>query len=167
MKYSYIPWPTSDGSHYPQRPSNFQYNANPDDNGFVDYSAALSPSDPHYERWCVHVGKWAAKTLGLPRGKTYCLDGFPEGYTLYCHYKTETKDDERTDYYLYGSKGVARFRSPNEFAPHALWLLTRAEPGTCKCIYCRKGYTQTEVDKELGLPRERSRVVKRSDDDFV
>lgn len=51
-----------------------------------------------------------------------------------------------------GSKIVARFRSPQEFIPHAYWLITdRGENrSNCKCKYCAKR-PQREVTDAFGL----------------
>ncbi|THU75483.1 hypothetical protein K435DRAFT_272303, partial [Dendrothele bispora CBS 962.96] len=51
----------------------------------------------------------------------YVVKNLPEGYSLYIHSKI-LKDRPRKDKYLYGSK-FGRFRSINEFVPHAMWLL--------------------------------------------
>ncbi|KAL9125507.1 MAG: hypothetical protein Q9217_005294 [Psora testacea] len=41
------------------------------------------------------------------------------------------------DRFLFGHPSGYLFRSPNEFAPHAIWLTT-AKEGYCTCIGCRK-----------------------------
>ena len=43
-----------------------------------------------------------------------------------------------------------KFRSPEEFVPHAAWLIAGMPPGRCKCRYCGPGRTlQTKINKEL------------------
>ena len=58
------------------------------------------------------------------------LEAFPEGYALF----SAARPDGNFDTYLIG--GPNRFRSPNEFIPHAEWLALGAIPGTCACEYC-------------------------------
>ncbi|RUP48465.1 hypothetical protein BC936DRAFT_144526 [Jimgerdemannia flammicorona] len=91
----------------------------------------------------------------------YILSDFPRGYKLFCHYfvpkakkadgaaDTPSKDSHptlcpitnvpaRRDTYLFGHPTGQRFRSPNEFLPHLVWLATVAsrDPRDCTCKYC-------------------------------
>ena len=52
----------------------------------------------------------------------------------------------RTDPYLFGSH-AHRFRSSNEFFPHAVWLLcdTSMKSGNCVCKYCSGSKTMRET----------------------
>ncbi|KAF8606796.1 hypothetical protein BDV93DRAFT_542441 [Ceratobasidium sp. AG-I] len=146
-----ISWLTSDATSNPGHPPNL-YPAPPHTLGPYNYSVEVRPIDPDYHRWCKHEALWVAKELGLPVGE-YQLDGFPQGYSLYCHCKGgEVGFKKRKDYYLYGSKHVLCFRSPNEFLPHARWLLQGAVPGTCECKYCSHT-TQTAVNDKFGFPK--------------
>jgi Transcription-silencing protein, cryptic loci regulator Clr2/Transcription-silencing protein Clr2 len=58
-----------------------------------------------------------------------------------------------------GSKTVLRFRSPAEFIPHGVWLLTdpTLNKSNCGCKYCGGGgkKSQTEISVALGLPTNR------------
>lgn len=47
----------------------------------------------------------------------------------------DTGREDRRDAYLYGSTRVHRFRSPEEFQPHADWLLDGMR-NVCRCKYC-------------------------------
>lgn len=82
------------------------------------------------------------------------LAAFPENYRLYEHVKktekegkTEVKSkthaaggNDRQDAYLYGHPAGRRkrFRSPADFFPHLLWLVTdeSGDPDNCSCKIC-------------------------------
>jgi len=56
----------------------------------------------------------------------------------------------RIDHYLSGFT-TKKFRSPNEFCPHLLWLMkgmptTEEQHSTCDCCYCG-GEPQKEINK--------------------
>jgi hypothetical protein len=86
--------------------------------------------------------------------RSFLLQEFPAGFTLWEHIKkTETADGtgkapktkshaagghDRMDAYLYGHHGKKRFRSPGEFFPHLLWLLTDESKSyeNCRCVCC-------------------------------
>ncbi|KAI0923919.1 hypothetical protein AcV5_009324 [Taiwanofungus camphoratus] len=94
--------------------------------------------------------------MSLPAGPKYVLKSFPQGYCMYDHNKGPATNP-RHDPYLYGSRFVNRFRSINEFVPHAFWLmqdetLTRSN---CECKYCAKK-PQREISDTLGLSAKRA-----------
>ena len=75
------------------------------------------------------------------------LGTFPEGYRLYEHRREANRDNpeekgggDRSDVYLYGypQGRKKRFRSPNDFFHHMLWLATddNADPENCECKFC-------------------------------
>lgn len=84
----------------------------------------------------------------------YLLVALPENYRLFEHVKkteqngkTELKNkthtggqNDRQDAYLYGHPAgrKKRFRSPNDFFPHLLWLSTdeSGDPDNCSCKIC-------------------------------
>ena len=90
----------------------------------------------------------------------YMLVALPENYRLFEHVKkteqngkTELKNkthtggqNDRQDAYLYGHPAgrKKRFRSPNDFFPHLLWLSTdeSGDPDNCSCKIC----TPEELD---------------------
>ncbi|KAJ1306751.1 hypothetical protein OPQ81_007737 [Rhizoctonia solani] len=90
--------------------------------------------------------------MGLPSGKVYWMKGWPEGYGFYDHQKGQLPNP-RHDLYLCGSSVTARFRSKNEFKPHAKWLMTDPTLNTqnCGCKYCTKTKSQVEVNQSQGL----------------
>ncbi|SPQ20078.1 0b105275-aca8-4a02-af70-d2fa6273f459 [Thermothielavioides terrestris] len=103
---------------------------------------ALSPDNDadvaQLERWEVIVAGHLQNQVG-PQGDTrqYKLAGFPRGYELRCALR---KDGGR-DYYLYGHPAgpKANYRTPGEFALHALWLVSdSADISQCPCDLCPK-----------------------------
>ena len=90
----------------------------------------------------------------MTQDKNYILGALPEHYRLYEHIKYNKASEgsqrsgkshaaganERQDAYLYGHPNgrKKRFRSPNEFFPHLLWLATdeAGDPNNCSCKFC-------------------------------
>jgi Transcription-silencing protein, cryptic loci regulator Clr2 len=78
------------------------------------------------------------------------------GYSLWKQTKdnASTQRDNRQDYYLYGHGSGKRFRSPNQFLPHLLWLAKEAN-GDCPCEICsgverkEKKDLKKETDAEM------------------
>ncbi|KAL1944984.1 hypothetical protein VTO73DRAFT_2604 [Trametes versicolor] len=101
--------------------------------------------------WRVAVGAQLAIRMGLPEGRKYVLKSFPDGYQLYDHNKGPVKAP-RHDPYLCGSSHVNRFRSTNEFIPHALWLMQdpTLNRSNCSCKYCTK-QPQRIISDTMGL----------------
>ena len=67
--------------------------------------------------------------------------------------------------YPSGSSTVLRFRSPAEFIPHGIWLLTdpTLNNNNCGCKYCGGGRrTQSEISQALGLPTTRGAGARGS-----
>ena len=105
-------------------------------------TAALNLDDDQdvtqLERWEVIIGGHLQNQAG-PRDdkRQYKLAGFPRGYELR---SIQRKDDSR-DYYLYGhpTSGKATYRTPGEFALHALWLISDSiDSNHCPCDLCSK-----------------------------
>lgn len=89
----------------------------------------------------------------LPEPDYAMLYDFPKNYKLYVHRKGH-RHDPREDAYLYGSRYVHVFRSPEEFAPHLKWLMDGSplKPSgdpNCKCKYCDPTRKQREISAEL------------------
>ncbi|KAK9765494.1 hypothetical protein K7432_006133 [Basidiobolus ranarum] len=81
--------------------------------------------------------------------KIILFEDFPKNYGLYLHI-TQKKEQLntnkfRTDAYLFGHPQKKKFRSPNEFLPHFLWLLAGGtESGSeCFCQYCNSKNSRT------------------------
>ncbi|THG94758.1 hypothetical protein EW145_g8081 [Phellinidium pouzarii] len=125
-----------------------------DDKGHVEFmrEAPLKTKQDWFSKVAtclVHDGDWHEKS-----GKhfTFNLVQFPDGYKLYKHYKGK-KHNPRSDAYLFGSPTVLKFRSPNEFVPHAAWLIfgcPRDDNNNprCGCRYCSK-VPQKVISKRL------------------
>lgn len=80
-------------------------------------------NDSYSHKWRQMIGrKLAVDHIKLARSLDWVFDRFPNDYH-FCKQRKGPRDNPRTDAYLYGSPGH-RFRSVNEFIPHALWLLT-------------------------------------------
>ncbi|KIP03007.1 hypothetical protein PHLGIDRAFT_78231 [Phlebiopsis gigantea 11061_1 CR5-6] len=99
--------------------------------------------------WRCQLGTRVAAALGLPLGPTYVLKDWPAGYHMYDHNKGPASNP-RHDAYLIA--GIAKFRSINEFIPHAEWLSRDAtmDRSNCVCKYCTKR-PQKEISHGLGL----------------
>lgn len=96
------------------------------------------------------------KVLIRNKDKSYILYDLPENYRLYEHVKSKATDNDgkptrnpknhaggghdRQDAYLYGHPlgRKKRFRSPADFFPHLLWLVTdtTTDPKNCSCKIC-------------------------------
>jgi len=95
-------------------------------------------------------------------GRRCFLNDFPPGYKLFKHTK-----DGRIDNYLFGSKHVNVFRSPQEFFLHAWWLMAGADMNSdgspvCMCKYCGPNRHQGDIDREYQLPGHRDSGHKGS-----
>ncbi|KAI0358030.1 hypothetical protein OH77DRAFT_1421305 [Trametes cingulata] len=122
-----------------------------DSEGQVNFMRPVPLDESLAIGWRVSVGAQLAVRMGLPEGLQYVLKSFPEGYQLYDHNKGPVRAP-RHDPYLCGSVHVNRFRSTNEFIPHALWLMQDAtlNRANCSCKYCTK-QPQRIISDSLGL----------------
>ncbi|KAF9266885.1 hypothetical protein L218DRAFT_978398 [Marasmius fiardii PR-910] len=121
-----------------------------DGEGHVNYMEHLPLDHPTAIHWRTSVGKALAKAFHWPGGPSYVLTGWPDQYRLYCHNKGP-QDSPRQDIYLFGSKATSKFRSVNEFIPHARWLFEdpTMNPSNCECKYCSKK-SQREITANMG-----------------
>ncbi|OSD04794.1 hypothetical protein PYCCODRAFT_1406971 [Trametes coccinea BRFM310] len=145
---SWLEFPRSDGD-----PSVLPKNTKQvvDSDGQVNFMRPVPLDESLAIGWRVSVGAALATRMGLPEGPKYVLKSFPEGYQLYDHNKGPVKAP-RHDPYLCGSIHVNRFRSTNEFIPHALWLMQdpTMDRANCSCKYCAK-QPQRIISDNLGL----------------
>ncbi|KAK4126572.1 hypothetical protein N657DRAFT_643354 [Parathielavia appendiculata] len=91
------------------------------------------------ERWEVIVAGHLQNQIGPKDDKRqYKLADFPKGYELRCAVRTQAGT---RDYYLYGHPAgpKAHYRTPGEFALHALWLISDSTDNSqCPCDLCSK-----------------------------
>ncbi|KAI0766707.1 hypothetical protein BD413DRAFT_569971 [Trametes elegans] len=122
-----------------------------DSDGQVNFMRPVPLDESLAIMWRVGIGGQLAVRMGLPAGPSYVLKTFPEGYHLYDHNKGPAKTP-RHDPYLCGSVHVNRFRSVNEFIPHALWLMQdpTMNRANCSCKYCTK-QPQRIISDTMGL----------------
>ncbi|KZT32295.1 hypothetical protein SISSUDRAFT_963907, partial [Sistotremastrum suecicum HHB10207 ss-3] len=99
-----------------------------DDRGEIDYMAKITVEKPRSLYWRKKIGAFLThylKSMDLSREDrnplAYHLAHFPSNYRLYEH-RTGNPHDPTIHTYLYGSRNGYRFRSPEEFYPHAAWL---------------------------------------------
>ncbi|KAG7287729.1 hypothetical protein NEMBOFW57_007242 [Staphylotrichum longicolle] len=100
------------------------------------------------ERWEVIVAGHLQNQIG-PKDdkKQYKLAGFPRGYELRC----AVRKDGGRDYYLYGHPAgpKANYRTPGEFALHALWLASDSTDNSqCPCDLCPKYLERVRPERE-------------------
>ncbi|KAF6761617.1 hypothetical protein DFP72DRAFT_879139 [Ephemerocybe angulata] len=126
----YIDFPRSDGDQrtWPRNTTDEVRD------GEVNYMQALPIDHPVAIKWRLAVGNVCAVDIGGITPDKAILRGWPANYQLYDHHKGPANGNIRHDIYLYGPQS-RRFRSPKEFAPHALWLCRDATMNTANC-YC-------------------------------
>jgi len=131
------------------------------DGGINCYQIA---DDKAIQEWKQELGEFVAehvvKPAVLARGQKWTsqimkstLVSFPEDYQLFVHLKGD-RHAPRKDYYLFGSKHVSRFRSPNEFKLHLLWLMegqakTSSGKRCCKCVWCDPDAKQSDINRRI------------------
>ncbi|KAF5383714.1 hypothetical protein D9615_003660 [Tricholomella constricta] len=120
-----------------------------DDAGEINWMKPMDIDQPHSLRWRLGAAKGIAIASNLPLGPTYMLRNWPAGYKFFDHQKGPDSAP-RHDLYLYGPPPQRRYRSINEFIPHAIWLYQDAtmNPANCQCKYCQKK-PQKEVTASL------------------
>ncbi|CAE6513759.1 unnamed protein product [Rhizoctonia solani] len=146
-----LEWPRTDGDAS-RRPTGVSFTKNVDHGGNVNYYRLVGDTEEASVAWRREIGTYLAEEMNLPKGKVYWMKGWPEGYAFYDHQKGQLPNP-RHDLYLCGSIVTARFRSKNEFKPHAKWLMTDPTLNTrnCGCKYCTKTKYQVEVNQAQGL----------------
>ncbi|WVF70849.1 hypothetical protein IAT40_005643 [Kwoniella sp. CBS 6097] len=127
-------WPRSDQdtSRYPDT------SGTPNDDNYYE-EAPLS--DPKYKLYEQKTAEFLCQKLGLKVDASKQRIPMPPGYKLFAHRKRQPGGEIRTDYYLYGSTHVQKFRSVPEFLEHAGWLFDTSKPlddhATCGCKYSK------------------------------
>ncbi|KAK4494331.1 hypothetical protein PRZ48_014629 [Zasmidium cellare] len=159
------------------QPTEDQLDQRPDKDGVSDFYREVALEEPKHMDWRRKLGGMLARELNWKDktgGDNGCiLVSFPENYRLYEHVKKTEKDgkaevkskthatagNDRQDAYLYGHPDgrKKRFRSPNDFFPHLLWLCTdeSGDPDNCTCKIC------TPEDVETVLPGVKLKMPER------
>ncbi|EUC63379.1 Clr2 domain protein, putative [Rhizoctonia solani AG-3 Rhs1AP] len=115
----------------------------------------VEPESKAYQKYLEQIGTYIAKNVFGYTDTPYFMAGLPAGYSLYSR---ETQPQStgriRRDLYLYGPKNIEKFRSPNEFTMHAVWLMGGGprNPCLCQCIRCGPHSSQIEINRCFGLP---------------
>ncbi|KAK1821233.1 hypothetical protein LTR12_004290 [Friedmanniomyces endolithicus] len=166
-------------------PTPDQLNTTADKYGVSDFYREVGVDEMKSLDWRRKLGvliaremRWEEKEYG------YILVAFPENYRLYEHIKKTVKDgktevkskthaaggNDRQDAYLYGHPAgrKKRYRSPADFFPHILWLLTdeSGDPDNCGCKLCSPEELEAAIpgakvktEKPVKLDRDTIRVA--------
>ncbi|KAF2703559.1 hypothetical protein K504DRAFT_391996 [Pleomassaria siparia CBS 279.74] len=167
-------------------PSQEQLDKTPNDQGQCDYYRQIEEDEPKHVDWRKKLGGMLLREIG---GKQYeakwsqcVLYELPKGYRLFEHIKSKVDGSakavkthsggghDRQDAYLYGyPKGPKkRFRSPQQFFPHLLWLCTdeTGDYDNCTCTICspmqleieKPAPPKQEIKPELPLKKENTPI---------
>ncbi|KAG9029510.1 hypothetical protein FRB95_005231 [Tulasnella sp. JGI-2019a] len=112
----------------------------------------------HWRGW---VGTFIADNLDWPLLKPWHLKDFPKGYTLVQTFRKN--DPTKPDPYLYGYGKKQKFRSPQEFAFHAVWLFhpDYHQNHPCECTLCTHRLQGLITSIWIGVPGQRRRDEDR------
>ncbi|CUA68800.1 hypothetical protein RSOLAG22IIIB_03665 [Rhizoctonia solani] len=119
------------------------------------YHELVEPGSKSYQKYLEKVGTYVAKSVFGYTDAPYFMEDLPTGYSLYsCHTQPQSTGRPRKDLYLYGPENIKKFRSPNEFTMHAVWLMGGgpSNPSLCQCIHCSTHNSQIEINRRYGLP---------------
>ncbi|EON60957.1 hypothetical protein W97_00167 [Coniosporium apollinis CBS 100218] len=156
-----------------------QLDQTPDAKGISDYYREISVDEVKHLDWRRKLGGMLVRELGGQddQEKACILAALPENYRLYEHIKSKgnasdgkttkaTKNHaggghDRQDAYLYGHPlgRKKRYRSPAEFFPHLLWLVTdkAGDPDNCTCTICSPEQLEEEKpakDSKAAIKKE-------------
>ncbi|KAH6915929.1 hypothetical protein BKA70DRAFT_1556492 [Coprinopsis sp. MPI-PUGE-AT-0042] len=129
----YIEFPRSDGqtSKWPKNTTRII-----ESDGMVNYNEYVPLDHPTSQKWRKDVGMMIALDQDMPNPEKVVLRDWPANYRMFIHNKGPP-NRPRQDVYLYGSQ--SKYRSINEFKPHAIWLMrteNTVDPILCACRYC-------------------------------
>ncbi|GAB7350788.1 hypothetical protein MBLNU459_g1329t1 [Dothideomycetes sp. NU459] len=165
------------------QPTPEQLDMKPDANGTSDYYREVPMDEPKHLDWRRKLGGMLARELGWATSEQggYILVAFPEAYRLFEHVKTVGKStsdgkpitktkthagggNDRQDAYLYGHPmgRKKRYRSPADYFPHLLWLVTdeAGDRDNCSCKIC----CPEEFDeKPTPVPAKDNNLVKEEE----
>ncbi|KAF2459238.1 hypothetical protein BDY21DRAFT_301291 [Lineolata rhizophorae] len=157
-----------------------QLDRTPDRNGVSDYYREIGVDEVKHLDWRRKLAGMLARELAKPemQDRSYILESLPENYRLYEHVKSKATEidgvpqkpnkthagggHDRQDAYLYGHPlgRRKRYRSPADFFPHLLWLVSdeTGDPDNCACKLCspeelqgdEKAVASTRDSKQAG-----------------
>ncbi|THH07398.1 hypothetical protein EW145_g3409 [Phellinidium pouzarii] len=152
-------WVTIDASDGDTRRWPTMTSPEPDAQGCINFMQPLSVDNGQSIKWRLIIGKALAEMHKYPDhdSKDWVLKAWPTSYQFYDHNKGNVGGPIRHDLYLVGSENVTRFRSPQEFTPHAFWLMTdpTQDRGNCYCKYCAK-LPQRTISDAFGLSQRQA-----------
>ncbi|KZT34604.1 hypothetical protein SISSUDRAFT_1122140 [Sistotremastrum suecicum HHB10207 ss-3] len=132
----------------------------------VNYMDILPLRHKSSIKWLKKIGHYIAQFFLLPLFPSgvfpdhveYRLKSWPDGYRLYIH-RSGDRQCPRKDLYLYGSKRVKCFRSPEEFFEHAVWLMKGGEGSgeDCECQHCAG---EESLNSMRGRKRKTLKILK-------
>ncbi|KAJ9644615.1 hypothetical protein H2199_003578 [Coniosporium tulheliwenetii] len=160
------------GKREPNQPLPAQLDQTPDSKGICDYYREICVDEVKHLDWRRKLGGMLVRELGGQDDQA-----LPENYRLYEHIKSKanasdgkttkaTKNHaggghDRQDAYLYGHPlgRKKRYRSPAEFFPHLLWLVTdkAGDPDNCTCAICSPEQLEEEKpakDSKAAIKKE-------------
>ncbi|CAG8490792.1 13295_t:CDS:2 [Acaulospora morrowiae] len=129
------------------------------------YYRLIDNEEPEATSWLKKLGQSLAQWLRENGDYTINEDqekllNFPEGYFLYEYTNMNPDGTKSTDVYLFGAH---KFRSPDEFAPHLKWLVSK-ESHSCSCVYCpvpsNSKTSKAEDDKAVELIPETNEMIE-------
>ncbi|KAF1965361.1 hypothetical protein BU23DRAFT_489786 [Bimuria novae-zelandiae CBS 107.79] len=152
-------------------PTESQLDRTPNEQGQSDFYRLIEKEDAKHVDWRKKLGGMLLREVGRKededKWQQCILWDFPEGYRLYEHIKSKTNGEtknhsggghDRQDAYLYGyPKGPRkRFRSPVEFFPHLLWMLTdeSSDYSNCTCRICSPNQIEVEKPAQPARPAD-------------
>ncbi|KAJ3083505.1 hypothetical protein HDU99_008998 [Rhizoclosmatium hyalinum] len=109
------------------------------------FSDAVPYDRPCGDTWIEDSSEYSNRWLVKLRVLTgvESISSFPAGYEIHTQTRTVTKN---WDCYLFGHPSGYRFRSPNEFAPHFLFLMSDRTI-RCFCKGCQRCHTSSNRSK--------------------
>ena len=133
-----------------------------------NYNRLITRDDSKLLNWLSTIGGHLQVAMDqykdLPNGSVVLAD-LPANYTLVEHCKSaEGTSQARKDAYLYGHPSGGKFRSINEFLPHAIWLATSTtrDREECGCRFCGNAPSRRPANSRTpgGTPGSARRVKK-------
>ncbi|CAE7200603.1 unnamed protein product [Rhizoctonia solani] len=124
-------------------------------NHATNYFEKVEPDDNAHQKYLEQIGTYIARAVFGYTDTPYFMAGLPGGYSLWRHHsQPKSTQKPREDVYLYGPKRIKKFRSPNEFTMHAVWLMGGgpSNPASCECKHCGTLDSQIQINKRFGLP---------------